>query len=186
MSCSPHLNPDQLEKALAFHGHSCPGLSYGLRAAAWIVAEMGTASDEELVTLTETDMCAVDAIQALVGCTFGKGNLIHLPYGKVAFTVFRRRDGRSVRLALNPHARERLLLDPALPKEQARQALIEAILRAPFEELFCLGPALQAVPPRARIEATLICDACGEGVMESRIRLREGRRLCLPCRDAGR
>ena len=46
------------------------------------------------VAVTETDMCAVDAIQALVGCTFGKGNLIFRDRGKVAFTFFRRSDGK--------------------------------------------------------------------------------------------
>ncbi len=43
-------------------------------------------------------MCGVDAIQFITGCTFGKGNLIHKDYGKNAFSFYRRRDQKAVRL----------------------------------------------------------------------------------------
>ena len=76
-----------IDKAVAFHGHWCPGISLGIRVAAWAMQNFGTAADEEIVAVTETDMCAVDAVQALVGCTFGKGNLIFRDRGKVAFTL---------------------------------------------------------------------------------------------------
>lgn len=176
------LGPGQIARAVAFHGHHCPGLSFGLRAAVWALAEMGSALDEEVVTITETDMCAVDAIQALVGCTFGKGNLIHRPYGKVAFTFFRRQDGRGVRLVQNPTFRERHL-PPGTVSPEARQTFIDAILNAPFAELYSVGPAREALPSTARIQRTLICQNCGEGVMESCVRLREGKTLCLSCID---
>jgi formylmethanofuran dehydrogenase subunit E len=63
---------------------------------------MGKSPDEEIVAVVETDMCGVDAIQYLTGCTFGKGNLIHKDYGKNAFTFYRRRDGKAMRLVLRP------------------------------------------------------------------------------------
>ena len=43
-------------------------------------------------------MCAVDAIQFLTGCTFGKGNLIHRDWGKNAYAFWRRSDGRALRI----------------------------------------------------------------------------------------
>jgi formylmethanofuran dehydrogenase subunit E len=62
-------------------------LASGIRAAEWALTELCARShDEELVAVVETDMCGVDAIQYLTGCTFGKGNLIHKDYGKNAFT----------------------------------------------------------------------------------------------------
>jgi len=79
---------------VAFHGHWCPGLAVGIRAAEWALREMGRAADEEIVAVVETDMCGVDAIQFLTGCTFGKGNLIHRDWGKNAFSFYRRRDGK--------------------------------------------------------------------------------------------
>ncbi len=58
------------------------------------------------MAVVETDMCGVDAIQFLTGCTFGKGNLIHRDWGKNAFSFFRRSDGRAVRISLRPGAWE--------------------------------------------------------------------------------
>ncbi len=68
------IPPETVEEIVRFHGHMWPGLAMGIRAAEVALCEIGPrSSDEELVTLTETDMCAVDAIQYLTGCTFGKG-----------------------------------------------------------------------------------------------------------------
>jgi hypothetical protein len=74
--------------------------------AAWIARrESGPHStDEEVVAVVETDMCAVDAIQSLTECTFGKGNLLHHDYGKNAYTFFRRSDGRAIREVGRPDA----------------------------------------------------------------------------------
>lgn len=56
------------------------------------------------MAIVETNMCAVDAIQYLTGCTFGKGNLVHLDHGKNAYTFIRRSDGRAIRVATRPEA----------------------------------------------------------------------------------
>ena len=55
--------------------------------------------DEELVAIVENDSCAVDAIQFITGCTFGKGNLIFRDYGKHVYTFFNRRTGQGVRIS---------------------------------------------------------------------------------------
>lgn len=182
-SSSPYiLSPELTAQAIHFHGHHCPGLSYGLRAAAWALEEMGAASDtedEEIVCVTETDMCAVDAIQSVIGCTFGKGNLIHQPYGKVAFSFFRRRDHKSARLVQNPHFRARHM--PEKPSPADKKRFIELLMVAPFAELFSVQPTLQALPPAARIQPTIICAHCGEGTMESCVRSLNNQLLCLPC-----
>ena len=95
---STKIDPELIKKTIDFHGHWCPGLAIGIRAAEWALKEMGKAPDEEIVAVVETDMCGVDAIQSLTGCTFGKGNLIHKDYGKSAFTFFI--GGRTARLAV--------------------------------------------------------------------------------------
>jgi formylmethanofuran dehydrogenase subunit E len=87
------LDPKLIEATTRFHGHCCPGLAIGVRAAELALDEVGRADDEDIVAIVETDMCAIDAIQYLVGCTLGKGNLIYRDYGKNAFTFIRRRDG---------------------------------------------------------------------------------------------
>ncbi len=68
---------DDFKKCLDFHGHLCPGLAIGYRAATgaleWL--KENRSEDEELVAIVETDACGADAVQVLTGCTFGKGNL---------------------------------------------------------------------------------------------------------------
>ena len=70
--------PEDLKAASTFHGHICPGLIIGYRAAKLAAKELDIRrdKDEELVAVVENDACGVDAIQWLLGCTIGKGNLI--------------------------------------------------------------------------------------------------------------
>ena len=71
------VDSEALERVVEFHGHMCPGLARGVRAEV-ALAEIGPHSqDQEVVAIVETDMCGVDAVQFLTGCTFGKGNLRH-------------------------------------------------------------------------------------------------------------
>ena len=177
---------------MRFHGHMCPGLAMGIRAAEAALREVGPhSSEEEVVTLTETDMCAVDAIQYLIGCTFGKGNLIHLTHGKNAYTFIRRSDGKAIRVStpagafarssehtkLSARVREGSATEEerARYKEQ-RAGRVEAILRASEEEL-----AGAEIPPVARIHGSVTCDGCGELTMETRVWRLEDKELCQTC-----
>ena len=66
------------DAAVAFHGHACPGLALGYRAAEYALQHLrtGRSDDEDLVAIVENDACGVDAIQMVAGCSVGKGNLI--------------------------------------------------------------------------------------------------------------
>ncbi len=84
------IDEETLTGAVHFHGHLCPGLALGIRATEIALEVIGPhAVDEEVVAIVETDMCGVDGIQFLTGCTFGKGNMIHRDYGKNAYTFVR-------------------------------------------------------------------------------------------------
>ena len=197
MSCT--LSQQDIDRAVSFHGHMCPGLALGLRAAEWALQNMGCANDEDIVTITETDMCAVDAIQALVGCTFGKGNLIYRDMGKIAFSFYRRLDGKSARLVSSAQMiggekdelRRRLLhkqrsgLTLTLEEQEQSDALhrenTERLLSLPLEEIYAVKEAVWPIPARARLMKTLVCADCGEGVMESRARMLDGKFYCKAC-----
>lgn len=182
------LTPNLIEQTVSFHGHHCPGLTVGMRAAEWCLRELGGADDEEIVALVETDMCGVDAIQFLTGCTFGKGNLVYRDYGKVAFSFFRRRDGKSARLVLNRSVtadlRERQnALDPddEAGRREIRRRMIDRMTTAPLDEMFAVGAPREPVPDIARIHRSEPCDRCGEDVMETRLAKHGDRMLCVPC-----
>lgn len=160
------------EKAVGFHGHACPGLAIGVRASGLVLDWLGTAraQDEELVCVTENDACGVDGIQAILGCTLGKGNLLYRPTGKQVYTFFARASGRGLRLALRP-----------LPQDLDRQARMHWILEAPAEEIFTRGEPRFALPERARLFASVACELCGESVPEHKVRLQDGKLVCQDC-----
>lgn len=172
--------PADLAAAIEFHGHHCPGLTIGYRAALCAMKALGVerSGDEELVAIAENDSCAVDAVQSLTGCTLGKGNLILRDWGKQVLTLGRRSDGRTVRVALRHQ--ERQPEDEADP-EASRRRRIERMLSAADDELFDVQFRPDILPEPARIFRSVRCQECGEGVMEARAHLSEGRILCPEC-----
>lgn len=189
---------ETIQKVRDFHGHLCGGLTMGVRAAQIALREIGPHSaDEEVVAIVETDMCAVDAIQMLTGCTFGKGNLVHRDYGKNAYTFIRRSDGKAVRIVTLPDAwgpdnPERATLmqkvreDTATDGEQQRYWELQeeralSILSVPEDQLFHVREVETKVPRLARINSSVRCEECGEMTMETRVQCYNSRNLCIPC-----
>ncbi|MDP9020299.1 MAG: FmdE family protein [Actinomycetota bacterium] len=186
-----------LDRIIEFHGHMCAGLALGIRAGEVALEQIGPHStDEEVVAIVETDMCGVDAIQFMTGCTFGKGNLVHRDFGKNAYTFIRRSDGRAIRVSpklqsavRDPEwyellAKVRTRTADQDEREQFRrmqQQRSQDVLDAPLDELYEVTEVEVAAPPPARIMASVECASCGEPTMETRIRRLEGRELCLPC-----
>jgi len=187
------------EDIVGFHGHSCLGLALGyrvaLKAVEWLNANH--AEDEEIAAVVENDSCAVDAVQVVTGCTFGKGNLIFRDIGKRGYTFYNRDTGKGVRIVEN----YRPIESPEL--QQLRNAVfsgtateaqreefreftrrgIEDILCAPEEEIFTLKEVMNPPPPRARLFHTLTCDRCGEKVMEPRAVKTGGKVYCADCAE---
>src|SRR5512141_1683339 len=89
---------EDFQKAAEFHGHTCPGLAMGYRVAKYVIEHYPRAKDEELVCIAENRSCSVDAIQSLLGCTEGKGNLILKDNGKQVFTVYSRDNNKALRV----------------------------------------------------------------------------------------
>ena len=51
------IDPQIVTRVAEFHGHMCPGLAIGIRAAEVALHEIGPHSkDEEVVAIVETDM----------------------------------------------------------------------------------------------------------------------------------
>src|SRR5512137_835119 len=84
--------------AAKFHGHICPGLAMGYRVAKYAKEHYARSQDEELVCIAENKSCSVDAVQSLLGCTAGKGNLIFVDNGKQVFSFYSRNQDRAMRI----------------------------------------------------------------------------------------
>jgi len=189
--------PEDFQECVRFHGHVCPGLAIGYSAAKVAKGFLGIdrAADEEVVALVENDSCAVDAVQVLLGCTFGKGNLIFRDWGKQVFTFIHRKTGRAVRVSFIgpvPGRDERHVLKEKLSAGQAspsdREKLRELNNRA-IKDLIDADPALYfqirevraQMPPVASVVRTQPCDICGEPTVTARLVDMDGRLVCKGC-----
>ncbi len=187
-----------LRDAVQFHGHLCPGLALGFRVAKAALRELNAdrPQDEELVAVVENDSCAVDAIQYITGCTFGKGNLVFRDYGKHVYTFFNRRTGQGVRISEDYRGFEGDSRFPALKKhqeageevsremEQYKMEKAAAILQADEKELMIITVVAALPPAEAKIRTSLRCALCNEKFMESRSRQKGGKTVCIPCFEA--
>ena len=156
----------------AFHGHECGGLTIGYKAALYAIELLGLefSPDEELCCISENDACGVDAIQVMLGCSAGKGNLMFHLTGKQAFSFYERRSGRSVRLVL----RDR-------PEGMSREESFRYLQSRAPAELFDVKPAQIPLPEGARIFKSVKCASCGETFAENFARSSNGKLYCPDC-----
>lgn len=187
------------DEVVAFHGHSCPGLALGYRVARTALKVMKvkkSSEDEELVAIVENDSCAVDAVQVMTGCTFGKGNLLYRDYGKQVYTFLRRPSGEAVRISVEfpPPAEseeEKEMWKRYTGGDRSEEVLkavhhrkakrTKAILEASESELMKITRMNIPLPPEARIYQSVTCEICGEKMAEPRARVRNGKVVCIPC-----
>ena len=163
-----------VQKAVDFHGHICPGLAIGIRAveAVQMNDKFCAIPYGKMVCVTENDACGVDAIQCLLGCSAGKGNLIFRPRGKQAFSFFDRESGYALRLCLK-----------AGKGGLSRDAWLDTLLHMPLEDVFLQSVPAFAVPVQPRLFESIVCEICGEGVAEPHIRREGGKNVCLDCQQ---
>lgn len=165
------INTELWNKCVEFHGHECGGLTIGYQAAIYAKQLLSGdfSQDEEMVCITENDACGVDAIQVILGCSVGKGNLLFHMRGKQAFSFYNRKNGKSIRLVLKPKAN--------MTREESFKYYQECMP----EEMFEVKETTLQVPERARIFKSIICENCGEKTSENMIRIQNEKSLCMDC-----
>lgn len=182
-----------LKKAVEFHGHLCPGLAIGYRVAKYFRLHHPRSEDEELVCIAENNSCSVDAVQELLGCTSGKGNLIFKDHGKQVFTFFSRNDGRAMRIYFKGdlsgsmddlrarYFKGELSGEEKEEFETMKSQVTAHIIEAPYEELLSVSEVEIPAPEKARIYPSLKCEECQEGFMEICGRTANGKTICKEC-----
>lgn len=160
------------EEIVKFHGHECPGLAigYAVSKAAKEHLELEFSEDEEVVCIAENDACGLDAIQIMLGCTVGKGNLLIRLRGKSVYHIYNRKNGKSIRLSLKPKS-----------KDLDREAYKRYLIGSNPIDLFDISETNIEIPEKARIFLSEICEICGEKTSEQFTRLQEGKKVCLDC-----
>ena len=157
---------------VAFHGHECGGLTIGYKASLYAIQllKLEFSADEQVVCISENDACGVDAVQVMLGCSIGKGNLLFHMRGKQAFSFYNRKTGKSVRLVLKPK-----------PEGMTKAESFAYYQNCKPEEMFDVKEATIRIPEKARLFDSYTCDCCGEVTGANWIRLAAGKKLCLDC-----
>jgi len=159
----------------AFHGHECGGLTIGYKASLYAIELLGLefSADEQVVCIAENDACGLDAIQVMLGCSVGKGNLLFHMRGKSAYSFYERHSGKSVRLVLKPK-----------PEGMTREESFAYYQGCRPADMFEVKQTTIPLPEPARLFSSYVCDCCGELTGSNWIRLVGDQKLCLDCCSA--
>ncbi|GAB6159754.1 FmdE family protein [Howardella ureilytica] len=169
------VNKEKLwERAADFHGHVCGGLTIGYKASLYAadLLNLNFSNDEEIVCIAENDACGCDAIQSVLGCSVGKGNLLFHMRGKQAFSFYNRKTGKSVRLVLKDK-----------PEGMTKEESFEYYRGCEPEEMFDVKETTIKLPTQAKLFDSYKCECCGEVTGANWIRIQNGKKVCLDCYD---
>jgi len=175
-----------LEASAALHHHLCPrqvlGVRMGLLAGELLGLELPQV-DKRLLTIAETDGCAVDGISVATGCWVGRRTLRIQDFGKVAATFVDTNTEQAIRIA--PRAGCRQAAGAYAPEAPNRwQAQLLGYQRMPGPELLAatevrLIPSIESILSRPGRKA--ICQACKEEILNDRQLVHEDPVLCQAC-----
>ena len=205
-SHAAHLGEDWdkvLEAALVVHGHLCGAMPLGFRAGRLALKTLNAEREPNMskVALVETGVahaagCFADGVQLATGCTFGKNLEKKLDYGKWAVTIAIRKDGRAVRVRVKNEAVQAMFdgkfmdhrrqgIPPAeVPREFILEGFKKTIDRPDEEFLEASDVFTYAFPPAPKPSFNIAtCEICGEMVAENKLRVKDGKRVCLPCSE---
>lgn len=193
-----------LLEAGKLHGHFCPGLSLGVKAATYAMRKMRELSDgmEDLVVIVETNNCASDGVQFVTGCSFGNNALIFKDFGKLAFTLATR-NGKGIRMSMLNNSQEvmqgvnsefqkqfkKVVIEKNHDPEEKAKLRLEGtkasfnLLDIEFDKLFKVEEVEVNLPKYAPIHESIICTDCGESTMATRIIEKDGKNICLSCHE---
>ena len=194
------MTHEEYEPAKAFHGHKCPAMPLGLRAAEAAMNALGVsrAQDKELYVISETGKghaagCFLDGVMFATGCTYGKSNIEKLYYNKMAFTLIDVEGRRSVRVRLSDDFFGNMLHSSFVAQRKAGVApqdvpsdladpLVEKVLTMPEGAFLDIG----AVRPHEFTKGsgcfdTDLCVKCGERVFVDKMTQTDSGPVCVPC-----
>ncbi len=192
-----------LESALIVHGHLCGAMPLGFRAGRLALKALEADREPNMakIALVETGTahaagCFADGVQLATGCTFGKNLIRKLEYGKWAVTIAIKKDGRAVRVRVKNEAIEAMFggkfmdhrrrgVPPAdVPKEFILESFKKTITRPDDEFLEASEVFTYTFPPAPKPSFNIDrCEICGEMVAENKLRVKEGKKVCLPCSE---
>jgi len=182
-----------LDESAQMHRHLCPRQVLGARIGLFGLLTLGLIdahyqnrfynSRKRLLTIVETDGCGADGISVATDSYVGRRTMRVVDYGKVAATFVDTKRRIAVRVWPSPDARR--LAEQFAPKQKSRwhayllgYQLIPDALLLQVQPVQLSQSITQIISkPTARI----LCEQCGEEVMNEREVEQNGRFLCQSC-----
>jgi formylmethanofuran dehydrogenase subunit E len=190
-----------LEASFIIHGHICGGMPLGFRAGLKALNALGVQREANMakVVFVETGTghaagCFADGVQMSTGCTFGKGLIQRMEYGKWALNLVEKATRRAVRVAVKPEVMKGSFESPFVKMRQQgipptevpldiSRSLVEGLFAKEDEALFVVSGIFEYPLPAAPAPCFYLvsCSSCGEIVAENKSRVKDGKVTCLPC-----
>jgi formylmethanofuran dehydrogenase subunit E len=182
-----------MEESAARHQHLCPRQILGIRIGLAGLRVLGLIdstyqprfqnSGKRLLTIVETDGCGADGVAVATDCVVGRRTLRVFDFGKVAATLVDTLTGRAVRIAPVPAARP-LAVQYAPASATPWHSYLQAYQVIPDAELLHIRPVqlkLSLTEILSRPGLRVLCQQCGEEIMNEREVVHEGSVLCRGC-----
>ncbi|MBU2559885.1 hypothetical protein KKA03_03230 [archaeon] len=192
-----------MEDAVDFHGHLCPMSYLGVRMGRLALKKLvrGRERGVRLIAVVEFQNCLADGIQYATGATFGKNTLFLRDCGKFAASFYDLATEKSMRIRVGNEVVEESLifgtegqevkkLPPNDRKEAARRILekgkeiAERFSKMSDEELFEVTQAPYFKPAEEPSLKHVVCEECGEIVLEEFIKEKDGKKVCIECESS--
>ena len=168
------------------HSHLCPRQVLGVRIGLAGLAALGFSeapTGKRVLAIVESDGCFADGVSAATGCTVGHRTLRVEDYGKVAATLAHVETGQAVRVA--PVLDSRQKAAAWLPCEPRRYIAQLLSYQAMPDEMLLSVTEVQLTIPVAEIISRpglrVMCDLCGEEIINAREIIAGDRTLCRAC-----
>lgn len=191
---------EYLEIGFKFHGHKCPAMPLGLKAASVAMNNLRVKRSQagELFTILDLGeyhcaTCFADGVQVLTGCTYGKGNITRSHKGKFSLTLVDRKNGKAIKVTpigswLKMAFQSKFMeerkkgIPPQNISSEIADPLIEKVLSMPPEKQFIvqqLDNYNVNVPPH--LWDKQLCEECGELTVAEYAHYIDGKYLCPDC-----
>ena len=168
---------EDVERAVAFHGHLCSGQCIGVKMAHMGMRMIGIDNEtdrKKIMVFVECNRCPADAIMISTGCRIGKRTYYWKDLGKVAATFLNLETGKAVRVVRQKHCyapegADMIAFYENLPEEEFLTAQ---------EVKISLGEGDYPGPP----VKVVVCEKCKEEVLDNRhVTCEDGTFLCQSC-----
>jgi len=194
------INPrEYLEMGFKFHGHKCPAMPLGLKAASIAMNTLNVERSQagELYTILDLGdfhcaTCFADGVQIITGCTYGKGNISRSHKGKFSLTLIDRKNGRGVKVIPSGEWLKQAFqsdfmeqrkkgIPPQNISTEITNPLIEKVLNSSNDQFKVeLLPKINIeIPPH--IWDKDLCEECGELTVAEYGHYINGKFLCKDC-----